>query len=294
MTFHSDTLTESNLPNLIHRGKVRDTHRIDDDTLLMVSTDRISAYDVIMPNPIPGKGAVLNQMASFWFNKTKHLIENHLLNEQEIDKLSLPKNIRRRAMLVRQAERIDIECVARGYITGSAMDEYKESQSVASVKMPSGMVEGDPFPQPIFTPATKAEEGHDENISIDKMKNLVGSELTKTLMDITIDIYQYAHDYAIQKGIIIADTKLEFGFWNGKIILIDEMITPDSSRFWDSSGYKPGQQQPNFDKQFVRDYLNEQNWDRTPPGPQLPDEIVYKTSVRYNEAFVKLVDAKIN
>ena len=294
MTFQSDTLTESNLPNLIHRGKVRDTHRIDDDTLLMVSTDRISAYDVVMPNPIPGKGAVLNQMASFWFKKTKHLIENHLLNEQEIDKLSLPKNIERRAMLVRQAERIDIECVARGYITGSAMDEYKESQSVASVKMPSGMVEGDPFPQPIFTPATKAEEGHDENISIDKMKNLVGSELTKTLMEITIDIYQYAHDYAIQKGIIIADTKLEFGFWNGKIILIDEMITPDSSRFWDASGYKPGQQQPNYDKQFVRDYLNEQKWDRTPPGPELPDEIVYKTSVRYNEAFVKLVDAKIN
>ena len=294
MTFQSDTLTESNLPNLIHRGKVRDTHRIDDDTLLMVSTDRISAYDVVMPNPIPGKGAVLNQMASFWFKKTKHLIENHLLNEQEIDKLSLPKNIERRAMLVRQAERIDIECVARGYITGSAMVEYKESQSVASVKMPSGMVEGDPFPQPIFTPATKAEEGHDENISIDKMKNLVGSELTKTLMDITIDIYQYAHNYAIQKGIIIADTKLEFGFWNGKIILIDEMVTPDSSRFWDSSGYKPGQPPPNYDKQFVRDYLNEQKWDRTPPGPALPDEIVYKTSVRYNEAFVKLVDAKIN
>jgi len=294
MTLSSDTLIESNLPNLIHRGKVRDTHRIDDDTLLMVSTDRISAYDVVMPNPIPGKGAVLNQMSSFWFNKTKHIIENHLLDGQEFNKLSLRKNIERRAMLVREAERIDIECVARGYITGSAMDEYKESQSVASVKMPSGMVEGDPFPEPIFTPATKAEEGHDENISVDKMASMVGSDLTKTLMELTIAIYQYAHDYAIQKGIIIADTKLEFGFWDGKVILIDEMITPDSSRFWDSSRYKPGQQQPNFDKQFVRDYLNAQKWDRNPPGPLLPDEIVYKTSVRYNEAFVKLVDAEIN
>jgi len=294
MTPYSDTLIESNLPNLIHRGKVRDTHRIDTDSLLMVSTDRISAYDVVMPNPIPGKGAVLNQMSFFWFNETKHIIENHLLDGQEINKLALPDNIKRRAMLVRQAERIDIECVARGYITGSAMDEYKESESIASVKMPSGMVEGDPFPEPIFTPATKAEKGHDENISVDKMASMMGSELTKTLMELTISIYQYAHDYAIQRGIIIADTKLEFGFWDGRIILIDEMITPDSSRFWDSSRYKPGQQQPNFDKQFVRDYLNAQKWDRNPPGPLLPDEIVYKTSVRYNEAFVKLVDAEIN
>ena len=289
-----DTLIKSDLPNLIHRGKVRDTHRIDDHSLLMVSTDRISAYDVVMPTPIPGKGAVLNQMSLFWFNQTEHIVENHLTDSQDINKLSLPKNIKRRSMLVRRAERIDVECVARGYITGSAFEEYKHSQSVASVDMPPGMVEGDRFPEPIFTPATKAEEGHDENICVGKMVSMIGSELTKTLMETTLSIYTYAHDYAMQKGIIIADTKLEFGICDGKIILIDEMITPDSSRFWDLSGYKPGKQQPNFDKQFVRDWLTSQKWDREPPGPALPDEIVCETSVRYIEAFDKLIGAKLN
>jgi phosphoribosylaminoimidazole-succinocarboxamide synthase len=276
------------MPDLIYSGKVRDTHDAGNGLLLMVSTDRISAYDVVLPNAIPGKGAVLNQISAFWFAQTEHIVPNHLV-QMGLDRATdLPESIKRRSMYVRKADRIDIECVARGYITGSALQEYSDAGTVAGLKIPSGMVEGDLFPSPIFTPATKAEEGHDENISVEHMADLIGAELTGKLQNITLKIYDFAHEFALNKGIIIADTKLEFGLIDGNITLIDELLTPDSSRFWDRDGYQPGSIQPNFDKQFVRDWLNSQKWNREPPAPDLPAEIVSKTAVRYEDAFVKI------
>ena len=278
MTHPSDVLIESTMPDLIYSGKVRDTHDAGNGLLLMVSTDRISAYDVVLPNAIPGKGAVLNQISAFWFAQTEHIVPNHLV-QMGLDRATdLPESIKRRSMYVRKADRIDIECVARGYITGSALQEYSDAGTVAGLKIPSGMVEGDLFPSPIFTPATKAEEGHDENISVEHMADLIGAELTSKLQNITLKIYDFAHEFALNKGIIIADTKLEFGLIDGNITLIDELLTPDSSRFWDRDGYQPGSIQPNFDKQFVRDWLNSQKWNREPPAPDLPAEIVSKTS----------------
>ena len=290
MTLEPEALTESPLPNLAYRGKVRDTHNIAPDTLLMVSTDRISAYDVVIPTPIPGKGAVLNQMSMFWLEKTKHICPNHLINSA-IEDVTLPETVRRRGMYVRKADRIDVECVARGYITGSAMAEYESTGMVAGESFQPGMVEADPFPSPIFTPATKAEEGHDENISISQMANLVGYDLTEKLKNLTLEIYNFAHSFALTKGIIIADTKLEFGFIDDQLTLIDEILTPDSSRFWDATKYQPGKTQPNYDKQFVRDWLTNQDWNREPPAPPLPKEIVSKTAMRYEEAFRKLTGA---
>ena len=288
MTHPSDVLIESTMPDLVYSGKVRDTHDAGNGLLLMVSTDRISAYDVVLPNAIPGKGAVLNQISAFWFAQTEHIVPNHLV-QMGLDRATdLPESIKRRSMYVRKADRIDIECVARGYITGSALQEYSDAGTVAGLKIPSGMVEGDLFPSPIFTPATKAEEGHDENISVEHMADLIGAELTSKLQNITLKIYDFAHEFALNKGIIIADTKLEFGLIDGNITLIDELLTPDSSRFWDRDGYQPGSIQPNFDKQFVRDWLNSQKWNREPPAPDLPAEIVSKTAVRYEDAFVKI------
>ena len=292
MTFKPDVLTESPLPDLTYRGKVRDTHDVGSDTLLMVSTDRISAYDVVIPTPKPGKGAVLNQLSLFWLDKTEHICRNHLINSA-IEDLTLPKTVRRRGMYVKKAERVDVECVARGYITGSAMAEYESTGMVAGETIPPGMVEADAFPTPIFTPATKAEEGHDENISISQMANLVGSDLTEKLKNLTLELYSFAHSFALTKGIIIADTKLEFGFIDGQLALIDEILTPDSSRFWDATKYKPGKSQANFDKQFVRNWLTDQDWDREPPAPPLPEEIVSKTSMRYEEAFSKLTGTSL-
>jgi len=284
----SDVLIESAMPDLVYSGKVRDTHNVGNELLLMVSTDRISAYDVVLPNAIPGKGAVLNQISAFWFAQTEHIVPNHLVQMGFDRSEDLPEPIRRRSMYVRKADRIDIECVARGYITGSALQEYSDKGTVAGLRIPSGMVEGDLFPNPIFTPATKAEEGHDENISVEQMADLIGAELTGKLQNITLKIYDFAHAFALNKGIIIADTKLEFGLIDGDITLIDELLTPDSSRFWDRDGYQPGSIQPNYDKQFVRDWLNSQEWNREPPAPNLPAEIVSKTAVRYEDAFVKI------
>ncbi len=293
MTHPSDVLIESTMPDLIYSGKVRDTHDAGNGLLLMVSTDRISAYDVVLPNAIPGKGAVLNQISAFWFAQTEHIVPNHLV-QMGLDRATdLPESIKRRSMYVRKADRIDIECVARGYITGSALQEYSDAGTVAGLKIPSGMVEGDLFPSPIFTPATKAEEGHDENISVEHMADLIGAELTSKLQNITLKIYDFAHEFALNKGIIIADTKLEFGLIDGNITLIDELLTPDSSRFWDRDGYQPGSIQPNFDKQFVRDWLNSQKWNREPPAPDLPAEIVSKTAVRYEDAFVKITGCNL-
>ena len=283
------TIRESTLPNLIYRGKVRDTHDIGDGQLLMVASDRISAFDIVLPNTIPDKGAVLCQISAFWFDKTKHIIPNHLIalgNQQT--KIKLPPNYARQSMIVKRAKRVDIEAIVRGYITGSAWSEYKKSGTVSGLPAPNGLREGDKFPEPIFTPTTKAEQGHDENMSYEQVEALAGKDVAKNVKDTAIAVYNFAHDYAFKKGTLIADTKMEFGFIDGQLSLIDELLTPDSSRFWDTSGYAPGKSQPNFDKQFVRDWLNAQGWNKEPPAPVMPDDIVEKTRQRYLEAYRRL------
>ena len=288
-------IRETNLPNPFHRGKVRDTYSLDDDTLLMVATDRISAFDVVLPTGIPDKGAVLCQISAFWFNLTSHLIPNHLIAlASDRSDLDIPPEIARRAMVVRKAKRLDVECVVRGLITGSAWSEYRRTGTVQGQPMPAGLREGDPFPEMLFTPTTKAEVGHDENMSFDEVIDMVGTDLAGRLRDITIEVFSYAREYAQSKGIIIADTKMEFGLIDDELILIDELLTPDSSRFWDAQGYEPGKSQPNFDKQFVRDWLDESGWDHEPPAPELPDDIVEMTRQRYIEAYSKLTGATLN
>ena len=283
------TIRETDLPNMLYRGKVRDTYAIDESTLLMVATDRISAFDVVLPTGIPEKGAVLCQISAFWFDKTAHIIPNHFVAlASDRPDLNLSDDIARRSMVVRKADRIDIECIVRGYITGSAWSEYRRSGSVAGIPMPDGLREGDMFPEPLFTPSTKAEEGHDENITVAQMEDLVGKELTAQLAEASIAVYAAARDYALDKGIIIADTKFEFGVIDGKVSLIDEVLTPDSSRFWDMDGYAPGKSQPNYDKQFVRDWLDDAGWDHEPPAPELPQDVVERTRRRYLEAYAKL------
>ena len=283
------TIRESDLPNLVYRGKVRDTHDLDDELFLMVVTDRISAFDVVLPTAIPDKGAVLCQMSKFWFAQTADLVPNHFIAvASDRPDLDVPANIARQAMVVRKAQRIDVECVVRGYITGSAWSEYKRVGTVSGMSMPSGLREGDKFPEPLFTPTTKAEVGHDENITMDQVAELAGAEMAERLKQTTIDVYNQAHDIALEKGIVIADTKMEFGYIGGELSLIDELLTPDSSRFWDADGYSPGKSQPNYDKQFVRDWLDAQDWDHEPPAPALPDDIVEKTRERYLEAHRQL------
>ena len=283
------TIRESGLPNLVHRGKVRDTHEMGGGLLLMVATDRISAFDVVLPTAIPDKGTVLCQLSAFWFKQTDSIVPNHLIALATArGDLSLPPEIARRAMVVKKAERIDVECVVRGYITGSAWSEYSTSGTVAGRPMSPGLREGDRFPEPLFTPTTKAEVGHDENMTIQQVEDMVGKDTADRLADQTITVYNYAHDLALGKGIIIADTKMEFGYIDGRLTLIDELLTPDSSRFWDASGYAPGKAQPNFDKQFVRDWLNAQGWDHEPPAPELPADVVEKTRQRYLEAHQQL------
>lgn len=283
------TIRETDLPNMLYRGKVRDTYSIDESMLLMVATDRISAFDVVLPTGIPEKGAVLCQISAFWFDKTAHIIPNHFVAlASDRPDLNLSDDIARRSMVVRKADRIDIECIVRGYITGSAWSEYRRSGSVAGIPMPEGLREGDMFPEPLFTPSTKAEEGHDENITVAQMEDLVGKELTDQLAEASIAVYAAARDYALDKGIIIADTKFEFGVIDGKVSLIDEVLTPDSSRFWDMDGYAPGKSQPNYDKQFVRDWLDDAGWDHEPPAPELPQDVVERTRRRYLEAYAKL------
>ena len=283
------SIRESTLPNLVYRGKVRDTHDLGDGLLLMVATDRISAFDVVLPTTIPDKGAVLCQMSAFWFEQTQSIVPNHLvaLATSRPD-LSIPPELARRAMVVKRARRIDVECVVRGYITGSAWAEYRKSGTVSGHPMPSGLREGDRFPEPRFTPTTKAEVGHDENMSFQDVVDMVGAETAERLNVTSKTVYNFAHDLALERGIIIADTKMEFGYIDGELSLIDELLTPDSSRFWDASEYAPGKSQPNFDKQFVRDWLNAQGWDHEPPAPELPDDIVVRTRQRYLEAHQRL------
>ena len=280
------TIRETTLPNRLYQGKVRDTYDLGEGLLLMVATDRISAFDVVLPTGIPEKGAVLCQISEFWFNKTAHIIPNHFVSlATDRSDLDLSHEIARRAMVVKRAERIDVECIVRGFITGSAWSEYRRSGTVAGQPMPEGLRDGDMFPEPLFTPSTKAEEGHDENITVAQMEDLVGNELTERLSQASIDVYATARDYAKEKGIIIADTKFEFGIIDGEISLIDEVLTPDSSRFWDMDGYAPGKSQPSYDKQFVRDWLDDAGWDHEPPAPELPGDVVASTAERYLEAY---------
>ena len=297
-------LIETRLPNILHRGKVRDTYAISDDLLLMVATDRISAFDVVLPTGIPNKGLVLNRISSFWFEKTGHLISNHLIaladagnaapllgSNPELSDVS--PELASQAMIVKRAERIDIECIVRGYITGSAWAEYRRQGTVSGKPMPAGLVEGTEFPEPLFTPTTKAEEGHDQNMSDQEVEDMVGADMARQLAEASKLVYRFAHDYARERGIILADTKMEFGLLNGQLILIDELLTPDSSRFWDMEGYAPGKSQPNFDKQFVRDWLVEQGWNQEPPAPELPAEVIARTTERYIEAYRRLTGEEL-
>jgi phosphoribosylaminoimidazole-succinocarboxamide synthase len=303
-------IIETPLPGRTHRGKVRDTYDLGGGRLLMVATDRISAFDVVLPNGIPGKGLVLNRISSFWFAKTAHIVPNHLICLADspdagghLDSLPLPQGegwgegvaaeVARQAMVVKRAERIDIECIVRGYITGSAWGEYRRQGTVSGMDMPAGLVEGQRFPEPLFTPTTKAEEGHDENMSNQQVVDMVGAEMAALLEETSKTVFGFAHNYAREQGIILADTKMEFGILDGNLILIDELLTPDSSRFWDMDGYEPGHSQPNYDKQFVRDWLTDQAWDQEPPAPELPEDIVARTTERYLEAYHKLTGQRL-
>ena len=294
-------LMETRLPNLLYRGKVRDTYDLGGGRLLMVASDRISAFDVVLPTGIPKKGLVLSRMSAFWFQQTSHLVPNHVIAmADEPGALpdgspvgNVPLEVARQAMVVRRAQRVDIECIVRGYLAGSAWAEYQKQGTVFGKAMPKGLLEGQMFPAPIFTPTTKAEEGHDENISIKEVEDMVGVQVAKDLEEKSIAVYQYARDYASERGIILADTKLEFGFVDGQMILIDEIFTPDSSRFWDTQGYRPGSSQPNFDKQYVRDWLIAQGWNREPPAPPLPQDVVDKTVERYQEAYRRLTGLEL-
>jgi phosphoribosylaminoimidazole-succinocarboxamide synthase len=286
------TMTESTLANLpVRRGKVRDIYDLG-DTLLLVSTDRISAFDWVLPTGIPDKGRVLTQLSRFWFEFFRD-VPNHMIS-CEVDDFNLPPGIDAeplvgRAMLVRKTSVVPIECVVRGYLSGSAWKEYQETESVCGIELPTGMRESERLPGPIFTPATKAEQGlHDENITYDGMVARVGRDLAKQLSTRSIELYARGAEYAIGRGIIIADTKFEFGLVDDELILIDEVLTPDSSRFWPADLYQPGKGQPSYDKQFVRDWLTESGWDKNSPPPQLPADVVSKTRAKYIEAFERV------
>ena len=286
-------LLETNLPNLYARGKVRDTYDLGGGRLLIVATDRISAFDVVLPQGVPDKGAVLTQLSAFWFEKTADVMPNHMLRLiSNCDNADLPfpcpQTIAGRSMIVKKAKRVDIECVARGYLSGSGWTEYQRTGSICGISLAGGLLESDRLPEPIFTPSTKAASGHDINIGFAEVADMVGPEAAKQLRDATLAIYRFAAGYALERGIIIADTKMEFGWHDGMLILIDELLTPDSSRFWDAATYEPGKSQPSFDKQPVRDWLIASGWNREPPPPDLPDQVVADTSARYREAFRRL------
>jgi phosphoribosylaminoimidazole-succinocarboxamide synthase len=295
-------LVDANLPHLYYRGKVRDIYELSPRELLMVATDRVSAFDVVLPDGIPDKGVVLNQLSAFWFDKAAHIIPNHLIQVVDdtrwlnalygepvcISYYSFPPYIAQRSMIVAKAEPIKIECVVRGYLAGSAWAEYLERGTVAGVPLPTGLKQGDKLPQPLFTPTTKEASGHDQPLEISQMRTLLGEELTQKMHDWSIAIYCYAADYARGRGIIIADTKLEFGLLDGKLILIDELLTPDSSRFWEQDSYIPGRPYSSFDKQPLRDWLIQSGWNREPPAPSLPQEVIEETSQRYKEVYRRL------
>ncbi len=284
------TLLESNLEGVERhgRGKVRDVYSVD-DRLLIVATDRISAFDYILATGIPDKGRVLTQLSVFWFDFLKDLTPTHFLTA-DVDHYPAPlpqfrDQLEGRSMLVKRAHMVEVECVARGYLAGSGWKEYRTSGAVCGIRLPAGLKESDKLPEPIFTPATKAQTGHDENVSFDTVVGLVGGDLAGQLRELTLAIYRKAADYAAGRGVIIADTKFEFGFVDDDLVLADEVLTPDSSRFWPSETYRPGGAQPSYDKQYVRDYLESIHWNKQPPAPGLPPEVAARTSEKYKEAF---------
>ena len=279
------------LAELHARGKVRDIYEAGDD-LLMVASDRISAFDVVLPTPIPDKGRVLTGLSLFWFERSADIVPNHLLTT-DVDGFPVHfrdhrEELAGRAMLVKRARVVPIECVARGYLSGSGWKEYRETGKVCGIELPPGLVESDRLPEPIFTPATKAAEGHDENISLERAGELVGEGLARRLEELTLTLYEFAAGIALERGIIVADTKFEFGFADGELILVDEVLTPDSSRFWPADRYRPDGPQPSFDKQYVRDWLDGSGWDHEPPAPELPPDVVGQTAVRYREAYERI------
>jgi len=288
----SQIVTTTDLPLLkFSIGKVRDTYDLG-DRLLMVATDRMSAFDFIMPNGIPDKGRVLTQLSAFWFRRLSDIVANHLIS---VDVADLPDVVRNdsalremlegRFMIVKKAKRIDFECVVRGYLAGSGWSDYQRTGAVCGVALPAGLRQAERLAEPIFTPATKAEEGHDINVSLDEMKRAIGEDLAQTIADASIAVYKEAAAYALDRGIIIADTKMEFGLIDGELILIDELLTPDSSRYWPVAEYRPGGSPPSFDKQFLRDWLEHSGWNKQPPAPELPADVVAGVASRYREAY---------
>jgi phosphoribosylaminoimidazole-succinocarboxamide synthase len=293
-------LLQTDFPDLqLHAsGKVRDVYQLDADRLLFVATDRISAFDYVLATGIPHKGAVLNQISLFWFDFLSDIVPNHLITA-DVERYPQPlqkyaDQLRGRSMLVQRAEMFPVECVVRGYISGSAWKEYKATGKVCGIDLPAGLRESDAFPEPIFTPSTKATSGHDENISFGKMCEIVGTETASTLRDLTLRVYKKAAVYARQRGIIIADTKFEFGRTAKGITLADEVLTPDSSRFWPADKYAPGQSQESYDKQYVRDYLEEIHWNKLPPAPALPGEVARRTSEKYLDAYFQITGHKLD
>jgi phosphoribosylaminoimidazole-succinocarboxamide synthase len=292
-------LLQIELPGVKHikSGKVREIFDLG-DRLLLVATDRISAFDCVMPNGIPRKGEVLTQISHFWFERFASLVPNHLLasaSDPLPEKLKpFAAQLARRSMIVKKAVPLKIECVVRGYLAGSGWLEYRKRQTVCGIQLPFGLVESSELPEPIFTPATKAETGHDENISFEEAEKIVGSDVARQARDLSLKLYIKARQYARARGLIIADTKFEFGTFEGQLILIDEVLTPDSSRFWPADQYKEGRSQPSFDKQFVRDYLETLNWNKQPPAPALPPEVVEKTQAKYLEAYARLTGRDLN
>ena len=295
------TLPQSNLPGLelIHRGKVRDVYALDAQRLLMVATDRLSAFDVVLPNPIPGKGEMLTQISNFWFGKTAHLVPNHLLAVPLADVLPPGTDLAlyaKRAVVTRRLKPVPVECIARGYLIGSGWKDYQKTGAVCGIALPAGLRQAQQLPEPIFTPSTKAAVGdHDENVSFDAVVGLVGRELAEKVRDATLAIYRWAAAYAAERGIILADTKFEFGTdADGKLYVMDEMLTPDSTRYWPADSYQVGISPPSYDKQFVRDWLEAQGWDKTPPGPVIPDEVIARTAAKYAEALERLAGLRLD
>ena len=291
---NQSVLLHTDIPELelYASGKVRDIFKVDNDHLLFVASDRISAFDYVLASGIPSKGRVLTQLSLFWFDFLKNIVANHLVTA-DVNKFpaELRKHdgqLRGRSMLVQHAQMVQVECVVRGYLSGSGWKEYKSTGEVCGIELPKGLKESDKLPEPIFTPATKAQSGHDENISFDRMVQVTGGDLSEKLRDLSIKIYKAAADYALTKGIIIADTKFEFGMTPAGLVLADEVLTPDSSRFWPVDKYKPGMTQESFDKQYVRDYLEEIKWNKQPPAPGLPEEVQAKTSEKYVEAYRRI------
>ncbi|PJK13220.1 phosphoribosylaminoimidazolesuccinocarboxamide synthase [Lysobacteraceae bacterium NML120232] len=295
------TLTQSDLPGLtlMHRGKVRDVFDLQDGRLLLVATDRLSAFDVVLPDPIPGKGEMLTQISNFWFDKTRHIIANHLTGDAVASVLPAgvdPALYARRAVITKKLKPVPVECIARGYIIGSGWKDYQASGQISGITLPAGLQQAEQLQEPIFTPSTKAAVGdHDENIDFAAAVNLIGREMAEAVRDATLEIYRFARDYAAQRGIILADTKFEFGTdEDGKLYVMDEVLTPDSSRYWPAEDYRLGSSPPSYDKQIVRDYLETLDWDKTPPGPHLPTEVIERTRARYAEALMKLAGISLD